>query len=220
MDVKMHESWKQLLEQEFETAYFRNLVDFVKTAYKEEVVYPKASAIFRSLNDCPFSEVKVVILGQDPYHTEGMADGLCFSVQSDVKKLPPSLKNIFKELQDDLGVEKKNGDLSQWAKQGVLLLNTVLTVRKGVADSHAGKGWEQFTDAIIHAVNQHKKNVVYILWGSKAIAKARNLNRDENLIITAPHPSPLSSYRGFFGSKPFSKTNEYLRSFSKEEIDW
>ena len=221
MDVKIEKSWKNLLEAEAKKPYFKQLMDFVKAEYKEQSVFPIEANLFRAFNVCPFDKVKVVILGQDPYHTKGMADGLCFSVPSNVSKLPPSLKNILKELEGDLGVQQQsNGDLTSWAEQGVLLINTVLTVREGLAESHAGKGWEKFTDAVISALNTRKTGIAYILWGSKAQSKVKELNSTENLILMAPHPSPLSSYRGFFGCKHFSKTNEYLQSKSVEEIKW
>ena len=221
MVVNIERSWKNVLAAEFEQSYFKTLMDFVKTEYEEQTVYPIEANVFRAFNACPFDKVKVVIVGQDPYHTKEMADGLCFSVPSSVTKLPPSLKNIFKELEQDVCPEQRiNGDLISWAEQGVLLINTVLTVQEGVADSHAGKGWEQFTSAIIRELNTRKSGVVYILWGSKAQAKGDCINHDENLILSSPHPSPLSAYRGFFGCKHFSKTNEYLRSKSIPEIKW
>lgn len=221
MDVKMEESWKKVLATEFNKPYFNALTDFVKKEYREQIVFPNGTAIFRAFDTCPFDKVKVVIIGQDPYHTKGMADGLCFSVPSEVSKLPPSLKNIFKELELDLGIKQRtDGNLIAWAKQGVLLINTILTVREGVADSHAGKGWEQFTDAVIRELNTHKTEVVYLLWGSKAQSKAINLNHEKNLILKSVHPSPLSAHRGFFGCNHFSKTNEYLRLKSLKEIEW
>jgi len=221
MVVKIDKSWNTILKSEFDSPYFKDLLSFLERAYSNQTIYPPSASIFRAFDACPFKEVKVVILGQDPYHTKGMADGLCFSVPSDVTKLPPSLRNIFKELEDDVkGAKKVNGNLIHWANQGVLLLNTVLTVEDGTANSHAGMGWERFTDAVINELNNRKKNIVYILWGSNAISKSKTLNKEDNLILTAPHPSPLSSYRGFFGSKPFSKTNEYLRSKSLKEISW
>lgn len=221
MDVKIEDSWKKALNEEFNQPYFKELTEFVKSEYQQYTIFPSKSQIFRAFDECPFDKVKVVIFGQDPYHTKGMADGLCFSVPRGVSKLPPSLRNILTELETDLGIEQRtNGDLIYWANQGVLMLNTVLTVREGVADSHAGKGWEIFTDAVIRELNIRKKGVVYILWGSKALKKGANLDEENNLILTSPHPSPLSSYRGFFGSKPFSKTNEYLRLNSLKEISW
>lgn len=221
MDVKIEDSWKKVLKDEFNQSYFKELTEFVKCEYQQQIIFPSKNQIFRCFDECPFDKVKVVILGQDPYHTKGMADGLCFSVPKGVSRLPPSLKNILAELETDLGIKQRtSGDLISWANQGVLMLNTVLTVREGIADSHAGKGWEKFTDAVIRELNNRKKGVVYILWGSKAFKKGVNLDQENNLLLTSPHPSPLSSYRGFFDSKPFSKTNEYLRSRSLKEISW
>lgn len=221
MDVKIEESWKTVLASEFNQPYFKDLTDFVRLEYGRTTIYPNAKNIFRAFDICPFDKVKVVIIGQDPYHTKGMADGLCFSVPSDQKKLPPSLKNIYKELELDLGIKKgDNGNLISWAEQGVLMINTVLTVREGLADSHAGKGWEKFTDAVIREIATKKSNTVYILWGSKAQSKAMGVNHKNNLILKSPHPSPLSAHRGFFGCKHFSKTNDYLRLHSIPEIRW
>lgn len=185
-----------------------------------KAIYPKEENVFQALKLTPLEEVRVVILGQDPYHGENQAQGLAFSVPDD-QKLPPSLRNIFKELGDDLGIPSpKKGDLTSWAKQGVLLLNTVLTVEAGKAGSHHNRGWEAFTDEVLKAVNRERKNVVFILWGSPAQKKASLIDESRNLILRSAHPSPLSSYRGFFGSKPFSKTNEYLRSHGLREIRW
>lgn len=221
MDVKIEESWSRVLESEIKRPYFIDLINFVASEYEKQTIYPRKTNIFRAFDVCPFDKVKVVILGQDPYHTEGMADGLCFSVPSDVAKLPPSLRNIFKELELDLGVKQRtDGNLTSWAEQGVLMINTVLTVREGLADSHAGKGWEEFTDAVIRELNAQKSNIVYILWGGKAQSKASFVNSEINLILKSPHPSPLSAHRGFLGSKHFSKTNDYLRSKSIQEITW
>lgn len=223
MDVNIEPSWKDRLSNEFEKDYFVQLVGFIKDEYAKYpgAIFPKGSQIFRAFDACPFDKVKVVIIGQDPYPTPGHAHGLCFSVEPNVSPLPRSLNNIYKELQSDLGIEpSKNGDLNHWALQGVLLLNSVLTVRSGQPDSHANKGWEQFTDAVIDQLNQSAEGIVYLLWGSKAINKAKMVDRNRNLILTAPHPSPLSAHRGFFGCKHFSKTNEYLRSKNKEFIRW
>jgi uracil-DNA glycosylase len=223
MDVSIESSWKFQLQNEFLQPYFKSLAAFVKNEYEAspDGVFPKGSQIFRAFDACPFDQVKVVILGQDPYPTPGHAHGLCFSVEPDVKPLPKSLNNIFKELNDDLGIPiRANGDLNAWAEQGVLLLNSVLTVKSGQADSHSGKGWEIFTDAVIQKLNENKEGVVYLLWGSKAQRKAQNVDAQGNLILTSPHPSPLSSYRGFFGCKHFSKTNEYLKSLGKTPINW
>lgn len=221
MDVRIEESWKQLLTDEFNQPYFKALTEFVRAEYAKQEVFPKANQIFRAFDECPFDQVKVVILGQDPYHTKGMAHGLCFSVDEQISRLPPSLKNIYKELEMDLGIpQRTNGDLSHWARQGVLLLNTVLTVRTGEADSHAGKGWEKFTDAIIRILNERKKNVVYMLWGGKAEKKAGSVDAENNLLLKAPHPSPLSAHRGFLGCRHFSKTNDYLKTNSLKPIAW
>ena len=221
MDIKLIESWQKVLSKEFEQNYFKDLIYFLKGEYAKNEVYPKHENIFRALNLCPLENVKVVIIGQDPYHTPEMADGLCFSVPAHIKKLPPSLKNIITELNTDLGNEiMTSGDLSYLAKQGVLLLNTVLTVRKGEADSHSNQGWEEFTSAILRELSSRKKELVYILWGAKAKKKASMVNPNENLILYAPHPSPLSSYRGFFGSKPFSAANKYLLDKGHDKIEW
>jgi uracil-DNA glycosylase len=223
MDVTMESSWRNQLKEEFNQPYFEELVKFVKSEYAAHPndIFPKGTEIFKAFEACTFDKVKVVILGQDPYPTKGHAHGLCFSVEPDVHPLPKSLNNIFKELADDVDIsDKKNGDLNSWSNQGVLLLNSVLTVRSGEADSHSGKGWEQFTDAVIQKLNQNKSNIVYILWGSKAQKKAANVDAEHNLILKSPHPSPLSSYRGFFGCKHFSKTNAYLIKQGESVIDW
>ncbi len=221
MDVSIEESWKQLLTDEFHQPYFEELSDFVRKEYATYEVFPNANQIFRAFDECPFDQVKVVILGQDPYHTKGMAHGLCFSVDEEVIRLPPSLKNIYKELENDLGIpQRSSGDLGHWARQGVLLLNTVLTVRTGEADSHSGKGWEKLTDAVINILNERKKNLVYMLWGGKAEKKAISVDTENNLLLKAPHPSPLSAHRGFLGCGHFSKTNEYLQSKGLTPIKW
>lgn len=224
MEVNIEQSWKNHLQNEFEQPYFERLVSFVKSEYlsKPGQIFPAGSQIFKAFNECPFDNVKVVILGQDPYPTKGHAHGLCFSVEPDVQPLPKSLKNIYKEIAEDLGIEMsaRNGDLHYWATQGVLLLNATLTVREGAPESHANKGWEIFTDAVIKALSEQKEEVVYMLWGSKAIRKAEHVPRDKNLILTAPHPSPLSAYRGFFGCRHFSKANEYLTEKGKTPIKW
>lgn len=222
MDISIESSWKNQLQSEFDKPYFQALVEFLKSQRQEFSgnIFPEKGLTFRAFEACPYDKVKVVILGQDPYPTKGHAHGLCFSVNKAVKPLPKSLKNIFKELSSDLGKpERELGDLNDWAEQGVLLLNTVLTVREGEADSHAKKGWEQFTDAVIESLSK-KEGIVYILWGSKAQKKASQIDRNVNCIIESPHPSPLSSYRGFFDSKPFSKTNEYLSKRGEEVIVW
>ena len=221
MDVKIEQSWKDVLSGEFEKEYFRKLTDFVRAEYKSgKTIYPKPQNIFNAFNLCPLSDVKVVIIGQDPYHEPGQAHGLCFSVENGID-LPPSLVNIYKEIESDIGHKSKtNGDLSDWARQGVLLLNSTLTVQAHLAASHSGKGWETFTDAVIRAVSENRKNVVYLLWGSFAQKKADCVNAEQNLILKSAHPSPLSAYRGFFGNHHFSKTNEYLIAHGKTPIDW
>lgn len=223
MDVKIEASWAKQLENEFSKPYFEALIDFVKSEYEKNSggVFPKRSEIFRAFDSCSFENVKVVILGQDPYPTRGHAHGLCFSVEADVHPLPKSLNNIYNEIETDIGRPfHEHGDLNRWAEQGVLLLNSVLTVREGEADSHKNKGWELFTDAVINCLNDNKQGIVYLLWGAKAMKKAENVSRDKNLILTAPHPSPLSSYRGFFGCKHFSKTNDYLVRQGESAIEW
>lgn len=213
--------WLLCLQDEFKKPYYKELYQFVRQEYNTRVVYPPADDIFNAFHFTPLSEVKVLILGQDPYHGEHQAHGLCFSVLPDQPELPPSLQNIYKELQDDLGCYiPNNGYLKKWADQGVLLLNTVLTVRAHQAGSHQGKGWEQFTDAIIQAVNEQDRPIVYLLWGKPAQSKISMLTNPKHLILTAPHPSPLSAYRGFFGCKHFSKTNEFLKEKGIEPIDW
>lgn len=223
MEVKIEQSWKDQLQSEFAKRYFKQLIAFVKEEYKTypNQIFPSGNNIFRAFDECPFDQVRVVILGQDPYPTRGHAHGLCFSVEPNVKPLPKSLINIYKEISEDLGQEMsgRNGDLSHWAKQGVLLLNATLTVREGLPESHADKGWEMFTDEVIRKLSE-KQNVVYMLWGSKASRKAEHVPKDQNLILTAPHPSPLSAYRGFFGCGHFSKANEYLTKLGKTPIKW
>ncbi|MCR5797104.1 MAG: uracil-DNA glycosylase [Eubacterium sp.] len=212
--------WKEVLKEEFAKDYYRELYEFVKKEYSTKVVYPPASNIFQALHKTPLDKVKVVILGQDPYHNPGQAHGLCFSVQKGVE-IPPSLVNIYKELSDDLGVAiPSHGYLEKWADQGVLLLNTVLTVEAHKPMSHRGRGWEDFTDAIIRAICAQDRPIVFILWGRPAQSKEKMIHNPEHLVLKAPHPSPLSAYRGFFGSKPFSQTNEYLVSKGIEPIDW
>lgn len=213
--------WLPVMKPEFSKPYYRSLYEFIKTEYQSRVVYPPAGDIFNALHLTPLSEVKVLILGQDPYHNEHQAHGLSFSVLPDQKEIPPSLVNIYTELQDDLGCYiPNNGYLVKWAEQGVLLLNTVLTVRAHQANSHQGKGWEQFTDAIIRAVNEQDRPIVYMLWGRPAQMKRSMLNNPKHLILTAPHPSPLSAYRGFFGCKHFSQANEFLVRNGSTPIDW
>jgi len=220
MQVKIEESWGEELKEEFEKSYFKQLTDFVKQEYKTETVYPSGNNIFRAFDQCSFDKVKVVILGQDPYHGPGQANGLCFSVKEGVS-FPPSLVNIFKEIKDDLGKDiPPNGSLDRWAKQGVLLLNSTLTVRAHQAGSHQNKGWETFTDAVIERLASQKQGLVYFLWGSYAQKKATIVNSETNLVLKAPHPSPLSSYRGFFGCKHFSQANAYIEESGLEKIDW
>lgn len=213
--------WSLALKDEFNKPYYRDLYKFVKEEYSTRVVYPPADDIFNALHLTPLKDVKVLILGQDPYHNEHQAHGLSFSVLPDQKDIPPSLQNIYKELQEDLGCYiPNNGYLKKWADQGVLMLNTVLTVRAHEPNSHQGRGWENFTDAIIQAVNQKDEPVVYMLWGKPAQSKIPMLTNPKHLILKAPHPSPLSAYRGFFGCKHFSKCNEFLSQNGLEPIDW
>lgn len=220
MNVKIEPGWHEMLQSEFNQPYFSDLVRFVKSEYQNNTVYPPGNQIFRAFDLCPIDQVKVVIIGQDPYHGPGQANGLCFSVSEKIK-MPPSLVNIFKEIRADLGKEfPPNGSLERWASQGVLLLNATLTVRAREAGSHQNKGWEDFTDAVIQKLTEQKSGIVYILWGAYAQRKGEVIPTDKNLVIKSPHPSPFSADRGFFGSKPFSKTNEYLISLGKEPLDW
>lgn len=221
MEVKVEPSWKQRLQGEFNAPYFEALSAFVKDEYKNATIYPHPKNMFRAFELAPFDEVKVVILGQDPYHGIGQANGLCFAVNDGVT-LPPSLRNIFQEIESDLGkpVENRSGDLSRWARQGVLLLNATLTVRASSAGSHQGKGWEQFTDAAIRALSEEREGLVFILWGNYARTKGAFIDRAKHYVIESPHPSPFSAYNGFFGSKPFSKANDYLEKKGKQPIDW
>ena len=220
MEVSIEQSWKERLQGEFDKPYFKTLTDFVRNEYRTNVVYPPGKLIFNAFNLCPFDDVKVVIIGQDPYHGPGQAHGLCFSVKPGVK-VPPSLVNIYKELHDDLGCSiPEDGYLVKWATQGVLMLNTVLTVNAHDANSHKGYGWEKFTDAIISKVNEEDRPIVFLLWGAPAQKKKKLLNNPKHLILEAPHPSPLSVYRGFWGCKHFSKTNEFLVENGIEPIDW
>ena len=221
MNVKIHPSWHEHLKEEFEKPYFAELAAFVKKEYQDEVVYPPPKHIFRAFDLTPFEDVKVVILGQDPYHGPRQANGLCFAVENGMR-LPPSLQNIFKEIESDLGtpLKNKNGDLERWAKQGVLLLNATLTVRASLAGSHQHKGWEQFTDAAMRALSEEREGLVFILWGNYAKQKGAHINRAKHLTIESRHPSPFAANNGFFGSKPFSKTNEYLQLQDKTPIDW
>jgi uracil-DNA glycosylase len=220
-NIKLEPEWKSALLQEFDQPYMQELRGFLKgEAQKGKTIYPRGSDIFNALNTTPLHEVKVVILGQDPYHGPGQAHGLCFSVQEGVRS-PPSLQNIFKELNKDLGLEiPASGNLTNWAKQGVLLLNTVLTVEEGKAASHRGRGWEKFTDTIIKILSDREDPIVFILWGAFAHSKAAMIRQPPHQILKAPHPSPLSAHNGFFGCRHFSKTNEILKSWGKEPIDW
>lgn len=212
--------WLEPLRPEFSKPYYKKLYQTVNEEYRTHQIFPPADDIFNAFALTPLHEVKVVILGQDPYHGEGQAHGLCFSVKPDVE-IPPSLVNIYKELQDDCGCEiPNNGYLTKWAKQGVLLLNTVLTVRAHQANSHRGIGWEEFTDAAIRVLNEQDRPIVFILWGRPAQMKKSMLTNPNHLIIESPHPSPLSAYRGFFGSRPFSRTNKFLKEHGLKEIDW
>lgn len=220
-DIKLSDSWLKHLKNEFELSYMKDLKAFLKNEYSQKkIIYPDKKNYFKALDLVDLKNVKVVILGQDPYHGPGQAHGLCFSVQDGIW-FPPSLKNIFKELQSDLGIEiPKSGNLERWGQQGVLLLNSVLTVEDGKAAAHQKKGWEQFTDKIIEAVNENCDHVVFILWGAYAQKKAAFVDRKKHLVIESVHPSPLSSHRGFFGSKPFSKTNDWLKSKGLKPIQW
>lgn len=220
IDPKIENSWKAVLFDEFQKPYFNSLKEFLVEEKQRHTVYPHGSNIFAAFNNTPFDNVKVVILGQDPYHGAGQAHGLAFSVNEGVPH-PPSLQNIFKELRDDMGCDMpKSGNLTSWAKEGVFLLNTVLTVRAAEANSHKSRGWEIFTDAVIRLLSEKKENLVFILWGSPAGAKSSLIDAKKHLILKAPHPSPLSSYRGFFGSKPFSKTNAFLKERGLKPIEW
>lgn len=220
MNVKIEQSWKEQLASEFDKEYFKSLTDFVRQEYQSTTVYPPGSYIFNAFEHCPFDKVKVVILGQDPYHEPGQAHGLSFSVQDGIP-YPPSLVNIFKELESDLGKPMpSSGNLLRWADQGVLLLNATLTVRAHLAGSHQNRGWETFTDAVIHKLADNRSHLVYILWGSYAQKKGAFIDASHNLVIKSAHPSPLAAYRGFLGSKPFSKANDYLIATGQEPIDW
>lgn len=220
-EVKVHESWRSRLQPEFDSPWFGELAEFLKAEKASgQVVYPPGSLIFNALDTTPFESVRAVILGQDPYHGPGQAHGLCFSVQTGVPK-PPSLVNIFKELHDDLGHPiPSHGNLEAWAKQGVLLLNTSLTVRQGLPMSHQGRGWERLTDRIVQLLAERETPMAFLLWGSPAQKKARCADLSRHGVFAAPHPSPLSAYRGFFGSKPFSQANAFLESKGLEPIDW
>ncbi|MGX8689286.1 MAG: uracil-DNA glycosylase [Bacteroidaceae bacterium] len=220
MDVRIDKSWKDHLQTEFDKPYFRELTDFVRDEYARCTVYPAGRNIFNAFDLCPFDKVKVVIIGQDPYHEPGQAHGLCFSVQDGVQ-FPPSLRNIFKEISDDLGKPVPvSGDLTRWARQGVLLLNATLTVRAGQAGSHQGHGWEEFTDAVIRELNSGRDGLVFILWGGYAKKKGAIIDRSRHFVLSSAHPSPLSAYNGFFGNHHFSQTNEWLISHGQSPIEW
>lgn len=221
MNVRIHPSWKKHLKREFKKDYFITLTDFVRNEYQNSDIYPPPKYIFRAFDKTPFDKVKVVILGQDPYHGPNQANGLCFAVNQGVR-LPPSLQNIYKELEIDLGIKPKPyGDLENWADQGVLLLNATLTVKARTAGSHQKKGWEEFTDAVIETLSNQREGLVFILWGRYAQEKGKIINRDmKHLIIESPHPSPFSAHSGFFGSAPFSQTNTYLKLSGKDPINW
>ena len=220
MDVRIAESWKKHLNEEFEKEYFVRLTSFVKEEYQNYTVYPPGKLIFSAFDHCSFDDLKVVIIGQDPYHGPNQANGLCFSVADGIRQ-PPSLQNIFKEIRDDLGKEiPKTGNLERWADQGVLLLNATLTVRAHTAGSHQNKGWEEFTDAVIETISKQKEGVVFLLWGAYAQKKGAIIDRNKHYVIESAHPSPFAAHRGFFGNKHFSKTNEYLRKLEQKEIEW
>lgn len=220
MEISIEKGWKDILNEEFEKEYFLNLVDFIKNEYKTKTVYPTPKNLFNAFNLCPFSQTKVVIIGQDPYHEPNQAHGLSFSVL-DPTPCPPSLKNIYKEIELDLGILPPNsGDLSRWAKQGVLLINATLSVEAHKAGSHQNKGWEEFTNSVINHLAKEKQGIVFLLWGSYAQKKGYFIDPSKHLILKSVHPSPLSAYRGFFGNNHFSKTNNYLISQGKEPINW
>jgi uracil-DNA glycosylase len=220
MDVRIEESWKIRLQKEFEQDYFKKLTDFIRDEYRSKTVYPPGNLIFNAFELCPFNKVKAVIIGQDPYHGPGQAHGLCFSVREGVD-FPPSLVNIFKEIESDLGYKPlRTGDLTRWARQGVLLLNATLTVRAHTAGSHQRKGWEEFTDAAISALNAERENLVFFLWGAYAQKKGETIDRNRHLVLESVHPSPLSASRGFFGNRHFSKCNDYLKEHGIEPVDW
>jgi uracil-DNA glycosylase len=220
MDIKIESSWKEYLKDEFEKPYFADLINFVKSEYTTQKIYPPGKQIFNAFEKCPFNKVKVVILGQDPYHEPEQAHGLCFSVPDEVN-LPPSLQNIFKEIKNDLDIPiSKSGNLERWAEQGVFLLNATLTVRAHQAGSHQAKGWETFTDNVIKLLSKSGDHLVFLLWGAYAQRKGELINTRKHLVLSSVHPSPLSAYRGFFGNHQFSKTNEYLVACGKEPISW
>lgn len=220
MNVKIEPSWRERLAPQWDMPYFRQLTDFVREQYRTRTVFPPGAKIFAAFDACPFDRVKVVILGQDPYHDVGQANGLCFSVNPGIP-MPPSLINIFKEIKSDIGTEMPdNGDLSRWAQQGVLLLNATLTVEAHRAGSHQGKGWEEFTDEVVMRLAKDREGLVFMLWGAYAIKKGAFIDRDRHLVLTSPHPSPLSAHRGFFGNRHFSQANTYLVNRGETPISW
>ncbi len=220
MDVIIEKGWKEVLTTEFEKPYFAELVSFIKKEYATQEIYPPAKDIFKAFNYCPFEHTNVIIIGQDPYHGVGQAHGLCFSVNEQVS-IPPSLQNIFKEISTDLNITPyPTGNLERWAQQGVLLLNATLTVRSNIAGSHQGKGWEIFTDSVIKILSDNKNNLVFMLWGSYAQQKIKLIDTKKHCVLTSPHPSPLSAYRGFLGNKHFSLSNDYLTKHNLPPIDW
>ena len=220
MEVRIDPSWKERLQTEFDKPYFKTLTDFVREEYSHGPVYPPARLIFNAFDLCPFDKVKVVIIGQDPYHEPGQAHGLCFSVNEGIP-FPPSLRNIFKEISDDLGKPVPvSGDLTRWARQGVLLLNATLTVRAGLAGSHQGRGWEEFTDSVIRELNAGRDGLVFFLWGSYAKKKGAMIDRNRHLVLCSAHPSPLSAYNGFFGNHHFSQANDWLVAHGEKPVDW
>ena len=220
MDVRIEPGWKTRLSTEFTKEYFSRLTGFIREEYRQTTVYPPGALIFNAFNLCPFEKVKAVILGQDPYHGPGQAHGLCFSVRRGVE-FPPSLINIFKEIESDLGIpQPASGDLTRWAEQGVLLLNATLTVRAHLAGSHQKKGWEEFTDYVVRILNEEKRNIVFFLWGAYAQKKGESIDRARHLVLESVHPSPLSASKGFFGNKHFSRCNEYLVQHDLQPIDW
>lgn len=220
MNVQIESSWHEMLKDEFEKEYFARLTDFVKEEYAKGTCFPPGKMIFNAFNLCPYDKVKVVLIGQDPYHGPGQAHGLCFSVNDGVR-FPPSLQNIFKEIANDINIPvPQSGDLTRWAKQGVLMLNSTLTVRSHQAGSHQGHGWELFTDRVIKLLSDNRENIVFILWGAYAQKKGAVIDRNKHLVLTSAHPSPLSAYNGFFGNRHFSKTNEYLTAKGISPIVW
>lgn len=220
MNVRIDESWKEVLQPEFDKPYFEQLTSFVRSEYARTVIYPPAGQIFNAFDHCPFDKVKVVIIGQDPYHEQGQANGMCFSVAPGVQ-MPPSLVNIFKEIQSDLGKPfPADGDLTRWADQGVLLLNATLTVQAHYAGSHQRRGWEEFTDAVIRVLSEQRSHLVFILWGAYAQKKGAVIDPTRHLVLKSAHPSPLSAYNGFFGNHHFSLANDYLTQHGQQPIDW